>query len=201
MHNIKNKRLSALYRSLSTKKIPIELILPETHLWGDLSLPTQVSFLCRLSSRKTVLEIGTFRGVTTYNLSRYADKVVTLDIDNKGYDGAGYNKYIVGEWFHNKNMENIQQVICDTRTFDFSSLKTMFDVILVDGDHTFEGCTNDIMKGLSVLKPGGIMVIDDYDPTENNMWPGVRKAVDKLAETHEVFWIREVSFMIHERHD
>ena len=148
MPNIKNKRLKDFYKSRDTEEIRVRLSLPWARIWGDLSTKQQIRFLCTLSAGKTVLEIGTFRGVTTYNLSKYADKVVTLDIGDGGYDGTDYGDYILGKWFRDRNKGNIQQVICDTRTFDFSSLKTMFDVILVDGDHSVEGCINDFTKGL-----------------------------------------------------
>lgn len=55
------------------------------------------------------------------------------------------------------------------------------DLVLVDGDHTYEGCKGDIEAWLPRLKPGGILALHDYrKPDENKPHPGVDKAVDEL---------------------
>lgn len=50
-----------------------------------------------------------------------------------------------------------------------------YAVIIVDGDHSAEGVTADLWWVQDLLRPGGIVVMDDYgDP----LWPGVQQAVD-----------------------
>ena len=41
---------------------------------------------------------------------------------------------------------------------------SLFDVIMVDGDHTYEGVKFDAEVGWTKLRPGGLMVFDDYRP-------------------------------------
>lgn len=36
------------------------------------------------------------------------------------------------------------------------------DLIYVDGDHSYEGCTRDIAGCMHAIKPGGIIIFNDY---------------------------------------
>jgi hypothetical protein len=49
-----------------------------------------------------------------------------------------------------------------------------FDVITIDGDHTYEGARRDIQNVLPRLKTGGVLVFDDisshYHPELNGLW-------------------------------
>lgn len=40
---------------------------------------------------------------------------------------------------------------------------TQFDLILIDGDHSYEGCRCDIFTCYRLLAPGGVLLIDDLD--------------------------------------
>lgn len=171
----------------------IEIEIPREHVFGDITHSYQLEFLCSLAQSKSVLEIGTFRGVATYNLAKIAKSVITIDIDNAGIR-EGYESYIVGEWFKDKKHDNIKQLIADTKFLDFEQFDEQFDLIFIDGEHSFDGCTNDFMKSLSVLKPNGFIVIDDYDP----MWPGVKKAIDTLANDYQFYYIYDKHFIIYE---
>lgn len=72
----------------------------------------------------------------------------------------------------------------------------MVDLVFVDGDHSYAGCAGDIRAWMPNLRPGGIMVIHDFDkaandPTEfgrKHAYPGVDKAVRELLlySTHQV---------------
>lgn len=65
----------------------------------------------------------------------------------------------------------------------FSDLQ--LDWIYVDGDHSYEGCLADLENALTVLKPGGILMGDDYGWV-GAKWskPGVTKAVDEFTTKH-----------------
>lgn len=51
------------------------------------------------------------------------------------------------------------------------------DLIFVDGDHSFEGCTADIELWYPKLKLGGFIAGHDYG---HERFPGVKQAVDKI---------------------
>jgi predicted O-methyltransferase YrrM len=135
-----------------------------------------LDFVCAISKGKNVLEIGTFKGATTFNLAKNANKVITVDCGVNGTpDNYGY--YTVGEYFINKGFSNIEQVLCKSQDFDFKSYKDYFDFIIVDGAHTYELCKIDILNAVECVKDGGIVYIDDYPN-----WEGVVKAVHELSD-------------------
>ena len=67
----------------------------------------------------------------------------------------------------------------------------MLDWIYIDGDHSFEGCYSDLENALKVVKPGGLIIGDDYY-WPNSKWgkKGVTKAVDKIKDENNFTLIR-----------
>lgn len=59
-----------------------------------------------------------------------------------------------------------------------------FDLIFIDGDHSYEGCKADIDAWLPKLKIGGFMAGHDYG---HERFPGVKKIVDELFPNAEIF--------------
>ncbi|WP_434590625.1 class I SAM-dependent methyltransferase [Streptomyces sp. A5-4] len=53
-----------------------------------------------------------------------------------------------------------------------------YGVIVVDGDHSFEGVLADLEWAERIAAPGGIVVLDDYG---DGRWPGVKDAFEKHA--------------------
>ncbi len=51
-----------------------------------------------------------------------------------------------------------------------------YGVIVVDGDHSFEGVRADLEWVELIAAPGGVVVLDDYG---DGRWPGVKEALDK----------------------
>jgi predicted O-methyltransferase YrrM len=57
-------------------------------------------------------------------------------------------------------------------------LQAVFDAAVVDGLHTFQGCYADLVNCWPKVRPGGVMIVDDY------RYPGlegVGQAVDHFA--------------------
>lgn len=54
-----------------------------------------------------------------------------------------------------------------------------FDWIYVDGDHLYDAAKQDIVNSIALLAPGGIIVVDDADPSHAHF--GVGKAVDEVC--------------------
>ena len=61
------------------------------------------------------------------------------------------------------------------------------DWIYVDGDHSYEGCLSDLENSLKAVKPGGLILGDDYG-WPNSKWnkPGVTKAVNEFINKHKL---------------
>jgi predicted O-methyltransferase YrrM len=58
-----------------------------------------------------------------------------------------------------------------------------FDFIFIDGDHAFNGVIQDFNNYGNLLRPGGVLVFDDYLDEWDS--PGVRPAVDKIVDDNK----------------
>ena len=57
----------------------------------------------------------------------------------------------------------------------------MLDWIYVDGDHSYEGCISDLKNAREIVKPGGLIMGDDFGwPDAKWQKPGVTKAVKEF---------------------
>lgn len=134
--------------------------------------------LCFLAKEKDVFEFGTFRGKTTYELSKYANRVVTIDIDSYHYQTEhGKSYYTLGEIYKKHEIKNITQLIGDSLKYDFSPYYNQFDLIFIDGNHDYEFVKSDFLTSVKLLKPEGGWIIMD-DPS----WYGVKKATQELIQ-------------------
>lgn len=63
-----------------------------------------------------------------------------------------------------------------------------FDVMYIDGDHSYEGVKRDLELALKKVKPGGFICGHDYEmnhmKTPNTYDFGVKRAVDEFCQTH-----------------
>jgi hypothetical protein len=55
-----------------------------------------------------------------------------------------------------------------------------FDVAFLGGLHTYEGIKDDIQLYAQIVKPGGILIFNDYG---SGMFPGVTRAVDEFVSS------------------
>ena len=50
-----------------------------------------------------------------------------------------------------------------------------FDFLAIDGDHSYDGVKRDFENYLDHMRPGGLIIFDDYDTSD---WPEIKKYVD-----------------------
>ena len=69
------------------------------------------------------------------------------------------------------------------------------DMVFIDGDHSYEGCSKDIEAWLPHIKKNGIIVFHDY---ERDHWADVKRSVDEHTKdkqailhirTLKAFWV------------
>lgn len=53
-----------------------------------------------------------------------------------------------------------------------------YDVILIDGDHSYDGVKADFERYAEMLSPGGVLIVDDYGSKD---WPEVTRFVDEVV--------------------
>lgn len=116
---------------------------------------------CKLISVVSYLEIGVDGGgsLNTVLCEGIPTRIVLCDIWNPEYCGHGDAKPVV--------MGILQYFQTDALFLDGNSkvmiplLKEQFDLVLVDGDHSTEGATIDLMNAWPLVRAGGILVMDD----------------------------------------
>lgn len=162
--------------------------------------------LARLRPPQRAFEIGTYDGASTLLLARNAPKaeIFTLDLPPSDAASATLTEEAsnaaegVGSRFRSTpEATRIIQLLGDSRTFDFSPWYGSVDLVIVDGGHEL-GCTRpDTANALRLLRPGGVVVWDDYTPG----WPDVVRAVDELpADVHRcIVHIDQTGFAIYDR--
>lgn len=123
-----------------------------------------------------ILEIGTYKGRTTRVLcDNTKGKVTTVDIDGH-YEF--YNSMIdhVGKM----KVHIIRDTSCNAFIF-FKTNKLFFDMIFIDGDHSYETVVQDINNASQVLKDGGLLCGHDFNET-----CGVKQAVIDLIPDYKI---------------
>lgn len=136
---------------------------------------------------QTVLEIGVgYEGYSTNAWLESGAKVVAIDRQDWNH-AAKYAKERYGKQFtflQGDSKELLPQA------------QLQYDLIYIDGDHSYEGCKADIINSIPLVKPGGYLVADDYGVTfgavdidtsgrilDGNY--GVKQAVDELISWPE----------------
>jgi len=151
---------------------------------------------------KRILEIGVFKGETTAVLSRVADEndgyVVAVDPMKWASQPASFGEYF-DALFHPRSYEgafrkNISRG-SSSRVKLYKNLSTdavllddpsdelrEFDLVFIDGDHTYEGALRDLRNWGSRGRQGGLILMHDVRPR----FPGVMKTFDEHSKLSEL---------------
>jgi hypothetical protein len=140
---------------------------------------------CQAYQPKRIFEIGTYDGTTTLLMARNAPgaEIFTLDLPPSDAESATFSPEVdhvrgggVGASFRDApEAERITQLLGNSRTFDFSAWTASIDLVVVDGGHEYDCASADTATACALVRQGGAIVWDDYDPA----WPSVIRAVDE----------------------
>ena len=115
------------------------------------------------------LEIGTWFGESIVNIASVAKECVSISLSDKELQQQGATKEeITVQRMFSKNISNIKHIEHNSRTFDFSSIGK-FDLIFIDGDHSYKGVKKDTENAFKILKDEkSIIVWHDYSNLTGN---------------------------------
>lgn len=138
--------------------------------WGGSMTITEISSLCHLVAvrrPRKVLEVGSFRGLTTLNIAMNAPgaEIHTLDLppdfdptdtrfdnnDARIIESRGFYYYEGRE-----EAARIRQHYGDTATFDYAEIGGGVDLCLIDAAHSYEYVRNDTAKTLPLMANASI---------------------------------------------
>lgn len=176
------------------------IALAEERCEGRMATTIQAAMLRSLallslqSEKIELLEIGTLFGIgagTLYQVGTRAQKHMHLTLLDPldGYYGQRANDDSTGvpvtrdTLIHNLRMLDIpetdyriiQQLSTDQQAIDAVGDRS-YDYVLVDGDHSLSGVTADFELYGPMVKPGGLIIFDDYATTD---WPAIQAFVDE----------------------
>jgi predicted O-methyltransferase YrrM len=144
--------------------------------WGGSMTITEISSLCHLIAARRprkVLEIGSFRGLTTLNLAMNAPQaeIHTLDLP-PDFDPAktsfeNHDAKIItsrGFYYHAGREESarVRQHYGDTATFNYEEIGGGVDFCLIDAAHSYEYVRNDTAKVLPLMADDSLLLWHDY---------------------------------------
>lgn len=131
------------------------------------SLITDLGLLNEFAKQEisnSYFEIGTWRGESVTNVSKYIDECYTLNLSAEEIIQLGNNKkYAEMHGFYSKGNPKITHLEGNSHFFDFKALGKTFDLIFIDGDHHYVSVKNDSQKIFEHLThENSIVVWHDY---------------------------------------
>lgn len=136
---------------------------------------------------RTILEIGTCNGGTLFIWSNLAsDCVITCDLNKTKIREELYQSFppedsdctvtsLAGDSHDENFLERVKATLAG-REVDF---------LFIDGDHSEETVRKDFANYGALVRPGGIVVFDNY---KDKNWPGPTRAMEStdLSDWHKV---------------
>lgn len=173
-----------------THDVQVRFACPDRYASQDVYGMAGLAVAAAATRPRKILEIGTFRGATALLLASNAPEatVYTLDLPIDASDAqlpmtpidreivsAGRTQMV---YEGTPEAERIVQLWGDSATFDFDRVGDGIDLAFIDGAHSYEYVRNDTQKILPRMRPGGVIIWDDYwDP-----FPGVVRYLNEIGD-------------------
>ncbi len=152
-----------------------------------------VSAITKHLGASKVFEFGTYMGRTTYHLARNDPAIEIYTLNLSPDEDLRYGRYL-GVLFKGTEQEKqIHPIYSDSRGFDTTPYKGQFDLVFVDGDHSYEMVKNDTNKAFELLKPGGVIIWHDYAPKSD----GLVKFFQEFTKNTPLFRIMSTCLLVY----
>lgn len=164
-----------------------EIIKPLSFMPGGSSSVTDYALLLGLArkfEKCRYLEIGTWRGESIACVASVAEECISISFTDEQMRDKGLSDEVIkNSRFFSKNYPNINHIRVDSQTFDFSTIGK-FDLIFVDGDHSYESIKKDTENIFPLLKDEkSIIVWHDYLWDNGKIrWETLRAILDGSIE-------------------
>jgi predicted O-methyltransferase YrrM len=131
------------------------------------------------------LEIGSWRGESLVNVSNATDDCTSLTLSTDDLKLLNFSDdFIKVHGIFSDKIKAITKIKGNSQTFDFNQLNKTFDLIFIDGDHSYEGVLNDSKKVFPLRKNNNsIIVWHDYGfHTENVRYTTLKAILDGIPK-------------------
>jgi len=144
--------------------------------------------LVRSLEAPVVVEIGRYRGGTTFLLATAGARVLSLDVD----PAVKRSDELLARALKRYDLrDSVTLEIADSRTYPVEH--AAYDVVFVDGDHTYEGARADVERWLPGVETGGNLILHDaLVPSPERAWArpwkveGVQRLCEELLDRPEL---------------
>jgi predicted O-methyltransferase YrrM len=142
---------------------------------------------------ETYLEIGSFMGESIAAVAEISDNCYSVSLPDETLRNAFkklYKKDNFSRYFSRKNKKIVHHE-ADSKIFDFHSIPGPFQLVFIDGDHTYDGVVSDTKKIFEIINPDDTIVVwHDFKYYSRKYRDSIVKAVfDTLPITyhHQIF--------------
>lgn len=148
---------------------------PYSFLEGTATVPDIALLIALAQSHPDChyLEIGTWRGESVANVARHAVECVSVSLSDAELRQFGFDEaFIQIHQIYSRGLPNVQHIGANSSTFDFEALPSRFDLIFVDGDHSYEAIRGDTKTAFAMRRnERSVIVWHDYGhTTERIRW-------------------------------
>lgn len=142
-------------------------------------------FVCALKAHEQAtgkklrkfMEIGFSAGINNTVLNKFFnfDEIVAVDIMGSLINTNGLQANL-----RHKNITLLVGNSVEERTIEKMKLLGGYDLVFIDGNHSYEFVKQDFYNSLTMLNEGGVIAFHDVDCPD---WPGINQFWNELKET------------------
>lgn len=187
--SLESRTLPDLFPGVESAEVllPLSEVLRNNFMVSPVRELAALAAMCCFTRPERIFEFGTYIGSATLVMAMNAGPdclVDTLDLPPEERP-SGYDPFEVGVAFRSSRYaKNIVQHYGDSRSMDWSGREGTYDLVFVDADHSYECVRNDSLIALRMVRPGGVVVWDDYIYTkEHPECAGVARYLSELNRT------------------
>jgi predicted O-methyltransferase YrrM len=178
---------------------------------GSMNIYHVLGSLVRSLEPKTILEFGTYLGVSTQTMALNAPancRIYTVDLPDEAQPEAipqlnridqlhiRKSRHRVGEAFlHSSTRRQITQIRVDSMKFQAGQDMGKVDLVFVDGGHSLPIIKSDTENAFNILSTAGTVIWDDYF----HMYPDVVQFLNELQTRLPLCGITGTNLVIHSR--
>lgn len=138
-----------------------------------------------LGDGRAVMEIGSFHGATAAWLAQQRESLYVVAIDNFTQN---QDPQAIDRWLENYRRFPGQMNLWVGTATDWlisTGCIARFDLVLVDGGHSYEDCRDDLIVAHVVVRRRGAIAVHDYGVA---CFPGIERAVEKIRNDPNYRW-------------
>ncbi len=156
--------------------------LSGTSLISDLVL---LKSLAKKISGCAYLEIGSWRGESLVNVADVTEDCTSITLSGDEMKQLNFGEeFIKVHGVYSNHITSINRIEANSHSFDFNQLDKKFDLIFIDGDHSYEGVLNDTKKVFQLRKNNNSVIVwHDYGfHTENTRYTTLKAILDGVPK-------------------